>query len=89
MAERATVLSNLGRAGQHGKAGAAAVLASGMAALVFGAATLTPVAPASAQANACAAACYGQHNQCRMSTKGSPSCDAALTQCLRSCAGKK
>jgi hypothetical protein len=38
-----------------------------------------------ADANPCASACYAQHNQCRISSKGSPSCDAALTKCLSSC----
>jgi len=35
--------------------------------------------------NGCPAACYGQHNQCRIQTKGGPGCDAALTSCLRGC----
>ena len=57
--------------------------------LVASLAALCVVAPAGpAEANQCAAACYAQHNQCRMATKGSPTCDAALTQCLRACAGK-
>lgn len=44
---------------------------------------------AEAQGNACAAQCYAQHNQCRMATKGSASCDAQLTACLRGCAGRR
>lgn len=35
--------------------------------------------------NACAAKCRAQHNQCRIRTKGSPSCDAQLSSCLQSC----
>jgi hypothetical protein len=42
-----------------------------------------------AVANSCAASCHAGHNQCRIATKGSPSCDAQLTACLRGCAGKK
>jgi len=42
------------------------------------------VAARPAAADACSA-CYAQHNQCRMQTKGSPSCDARLQQCLQSC----
>jgi outer membrane murein-binding lipoprotein Lpp len=36
-------------------------------------------------ANACADGCRAKHNQCRMSTKNSPSCDAELQRCLQSC----
>lgn len=38
-----------------------------------------------ASANQCANACYAAHSQCRVSTKGSPSCDAQLSRCLSSC----
>jgi hypothetical protein len=38
-------------------------------------------------ANACANACYAKHNQCRITQKGSPACDAQLTRCLRGCGG--
>jgi hypothetical protein len=40
---------------------------------------------AAPQNNACPTACYAQHNACRIQSKGSPSCDAALTGCLRGC----
>lgn len=54
-------------------------------ALVLGvSAIMVALAPA-AEANSCAANCRAQHNQCRISTKGSPSCDARLQQCLQSC----
>ncbi len=33
----------------------------------------------------CAADCRAGHNQCRMATKNSPSCDAKLQNCLQSC----
>jgi hypothetical protein len=42
-------------------------------------------APPAPHNNACPGACYAQHNQCRIQSKGSPSCDAALTGCLRGC----
>lgn len=53
--------------------------------LALAAATLAAALGGAASANSCASACYDQHNQCRITTKGSPSCDAALTQCLRGC----
>lgn len=62
-----------------------AALFAAVALAVAAAATALPV-PASA--NSCADQCRAAHNQCRIQTKGSPSCDAALTQCLRSCTGK-
>jgi hypothetical protein len=49
------------------------------------AASLASAQPAAAD---CASACRNQHNQCRIATKGSPSCDAQLTQCLRGCRGR-
>jgi hypothetical protein len=63
---------------------------SGLVAIVF-AAMLTS-AIGLAQANQCAASCRSQHNACRVSTKGAPSCDAALQSCVARCmsaAGKK
>lgn len=47
---------------------------------------LTGIEPASA--NACAASCRAQHNQCRIQTKGSPACDARLQACLQGCLKK-
>ncbi len=38
-----------------------------------------------AEASGCAQGCYARHAQCRIQTKGSPSCDAALRQCLKGC----
>ncbi len=43
------------------------------------------VASGDATANQCASACYAAHNQCRIASKGSPSCDAQLSRCLASC----
>jgi hypothetical protein len=39
-----------------------------------------------AQGNpSCIAQCRAQHNQCRMTSRGSSSCDAQLQSCLQSC----
>lgn len=54
-----------------------------LAAGLSGASLFPVTGPASA--NQCASACYAAHNQCRVSTKGSPSCDAQLSRCLSSC----
>ncbi|KAB2941802.1 MAG: hypothetical protein K8F92_18385 [Hyphomicrobium sp.] len=36
-------------------------------------------------ANQCGAGCKSAYNQCRISTKGSPSCEIAFTRCMQSC----
>jgi len=36
-------------------------------------------------ANQCGASCRNAYNQCRISTKGSPSCESAFTSCMQSC----
>jgi hypothetical protein len=38
-----------------------------------------------AKADGCAAGCRARHDQCRIATKGSPSCDAQLQACIRGC----
>ena len=38
-----------------------------------------------ARADDCAGQCRARHNQCRIQTKGSPSCDGQLQACLQSC----
>ena len=38
-----------------------------------------------AQADQCVQQCRNAHNQCRISTKGSPSCDSQLQACVDSC----
>ena len=45
--------------------------------------------PAGAQNASCQQSCRAQHSQCRISTKGSSSCDAALHSCLQSCIPKR
>lgn len=37
------------------------------------------------QGGACTSSCRAQYNQCRISTKGSPSCDAQFAACMRRC----
>ncbi|HWK32655.1 MAG TPA: hypothetical protein VNR51_03110 [Hyphomicrobium sp.] len=36
-------------------------------------------------AGQCGGSCRNAYNQCRMSTKGSPSCEVAFTKCMQSC----
>jgi hypothetical protein len=36
-------------------------------------------------ANQCGASCRNAYNQCRISTKGSPSCESAFTSCMQRC----
>lgn len=38
-----------------------------------------------ANADNCVSQCRNAHNQCRIATKGSPSCDAQLQACMDSC----
>jgi hypothetical protein len=42
-----------------------------------------------AQDASCASACQAEHDQCRVATKGSPSCDAARQRCLQTCIANK
>ena len=37
----------------------------------------------------CASACQVKHDQCRVSTKGGPDCDAQRQRCLQDCLTKK
>lgn len=39
-------------------------------------------------AGSCGSGCKNQYNQCRISTKGSPSCEVAFTRCMQSCIRK-
>jgi hypothetical protein len=41
-----------------------------------------------AQSGACTAACRSAYNQCRVQSKGHPSCDAQFTACMRRCIPK-
>jgi hypothetical protein len=41
-----------------------------------------------AAADGCAASCRSAYNQCRISTKGSPSCEGQFTSCMQSCRKK-
>ena len=40
---------------------------------------------ANAQNSSCVAACRAAHNDCRIRTKGSASCDAQFQACMQSC----
>ena len=42
-----------------------------------------------AESTTCAGECQGQHDRCRVQTKGSPSCDAERQRCLEVCLHKK
>ena len=42
-----------------------------------------------AQADQCVQQCRNAHNQCRIATKGSPSCDSQLQACMDSCRGQR
>jgi len=42
----------------------------------------------SATAASCGAQCKKAFNQCRISTKGSPSCDKEFTKCMQGCIKK-
>jgi hypothetical protein len=37
----------------------------------------------------CASLCSQRHNQCRISTRGSPRCDSELQRCLKGCLASK
>jgi hypothetical protein len=37
----------------------------------------------------CASLCRQRHNQCRISTRGAPRCDADLQRCLKDCLATK
>ena len=47
--------------------------------------------PACAQveSSSCRSTCLAQYNQCRISTKGSPSCDAQYQSCLQACIAQR
>ncbi len=61
-----------------------AVVAGGIALLTVGWLSAV-VMTCPAGANTCASDCRFRHNQCRIDTKGSSRCDAALQACLRGC----
>jgi hypothetical protein len=75
---------------QIGSSRGGIVAAAAVVALVFtaSASLTTVVSPAAAQGNACVATCKSSHNQCRIATKGSASCDGQLQACLQGCLKK-
>lgn len=42
-----------------------------------------------AEQSSCANTCQTRHDQCRVATKGSPSCDTERQQCLQACLASK
>jgi hypothetical protein len=52
-------------------------------AVLLAGAGLLGIGPASAAS--CGAQCKQAFNQCRISTKGSPSCDEQFTKCMQGC----
>ncbi len=52
---------------------------------LFGLFTVADATQELAQADQCVQQCRSDHNQCRISTKGSPSCDSQLQACMDSC----
>ena len=46
-------------------------------------------APVIVAQDSCANACQAEHNKCRVSTKGSPSCDEVRQRCLQTCISTK
>lgn len=36
----------------------------------------------------CASSCRSAYNQCRIQTKGSPSCEGQFTRCMQGCRGR-
>lgn len=42
-----------------------------------------------ADSSSCASACQAKHDQCRVSTKGGPDCDAERQRCLQACLSRK
>ncbi|MBS0244633.1 MAG: hypothetical protein JSS20_20875 [Proteobacteria bacterium] len=42
-----------------------------------------------AEGQTCPGECQARHDQCRVQTKGSPSCDAERQACLQKCITKK
>lgn len=49
---------------------------------------LVPVPQVIAVADQCVPTCRQRHNECRIQTKGSPSCDAQLQACIQACIDK-
>jgi hypothetical protein len=57
--------------------------AAAVAAAVLAGASIISIEPAAA--DGCAARCRSAYNQCRISTKGSSSCEGAFTRCMQGC----
>ena len=57
----------------------------GLVVAVFTLMISTGLMAAKAADNPCDQSCQAKHNECRIHTKGSPSCDAQLNACRQSC----
>lgn len=55
----------------------------GVVVLMFGTMLITGVL--AARADGCTDQCRARHDQCRLQTKGSPSCDTQQSACIQSC----
>lgn len=62
-------------------------LVAGMA--LFGLFAANNVSVELAQSDQCVQQCRADHNQCRIKTKGSPSCDSQLQACMDSCRARQ
>lgn len=86
----AIAMNSASNANMEGRALARRAIIIGLAGLVATAGLAFSVSMASdgiKVANSCAAQCRAKHNQCRINTKGSASCDAQLQACLSRCLG--
>ena len=52
---------------------------------VMAQAPVTGGSPVVAQSPSCRSSCLSEYNQCRITTKGAPTCDSAYQVCLQSC----
>lgn len=69
--------------GARAQLGIAAIGAALVIGLILTLGVLNSATPA--EAGQCGVSCRNAYNQCRMSTKGSPSCEVAFTRCMQSC----
>jgi hypothetical protein len=61
-----------------------ALAAGAVAATLLAVSGLIATGPADAEGG-CGEGCRSAYNQCRIATKGSPTCEAAFTSCMQQC----
>ena len=61
-----------------------ALAAGAVVAALLAGSSLVATHPAEAEGG-CGESCRSAYNQCRIATKGSPSCEAAFTGCMQTC----